>query len=155
MATITCFEDLIAWQKARVLTREIYQATGRGSFAKDFELRGQIRDAAVSTMSNIAEGFERRSPGEFSQFLNIAKASCAELRSELYVALDARHLVQHDFDDLQRKAQEVGRLIAGLKMHVDSRKQPVRRRGSSKLDPRTGAFGDGNSELGTRNSELQ
>ena len=81
-------EDLIAWQKARDLTQAIYQTTSVGSFAKDFGLRDQVRRAAVSVMSNLAEGFERGSRSEFHQFLSIAKSSCAELRSQLYVALD-------------------------------------------------------------------
>ncbi len=84
------FEDLIAWQKARELTCKIYQISRQGDFAKDFRLSGQIQSAAVSIMSNIAEGFERGGLGEFHQFLSTAKASCAELRSQLYVALDVR-----------------------------------------------------------------
>ena len=69
------FEELIAWQKARSLTLEIYQVTRQGTFAKDFGLSGQIQRAAVSVMSNIAEGFERGGRGEFHQFLSIAKES--------------------------------------------------------------------------------
>ena len=75
------FEDLIAWQKARDLTRNVYKITRAGEFAKDFRLSSQIQSAAVSIMSNIAEGFERSGLGEFHQFLSTAKASCAELRS--------------------------------------------------------------------------
>ena len=81
------FEDLIAWQKARELTRNIYQVTTQGNFSRDFWLRDQIRRASVSIMSNIAEGFERAGRSEFHQFLVIAKGSCAELRSQLYVSL--------------------------------------------------------------------
>src|SRR5712691_5585405 len=75
------FEDFIAWQKARKLTAEIYGVTDRGRFASDFGLKDQIRRAAVSVMSNIAEGFERGRATEFHQFLSVAKGSCAELRS--------------------------------------------------------------------------
>ncbi len=82
------FEDLIAWQKARQLAAEIYRISAQGDFSKDFGLRDQIRRAAVSAMSNIAEGFDRGSRGEFHQYLVIAKASCAEVRSQLYVAQD-------------------------------------------------------------------
>ena len=78
MSKIQRFEDLIAWQKARELTKEIYIITRQGDFAKDYGLRGQIQRAAVSIMSNVAEGFERGGRGEFQQFLSIAKASCAE-----------------------------------------------------------------------------
>ena len=77
------FEDFIAWQKARKLTDDIYRVTSEGSFAQDFGLKDQIRRAAVSSMSNLAEGFERGRPAEFHQFLSIAKASCAELRAQL------------------------------------------------------------------------
>jgi four helix bundle protein len=77
------FEDLIAWQKARELTRAVYAITRNGAFAKDFGLAGQIQRAAVSVMSNIAEGFERRGTAEFEHFLRIAKASCAEVKSLL------------------------------------------------------------------------
>ncbi|HXK62098.1 MAG TPA: four helix bundle protein, partial [Acidobacteriota bacterium] len=87
MAKIERFEDLIAWQKARELTRAIYEATQQGAFAKDFGLTGHVRRAAVSIMSNIAEGFDG-GRGEFHQFLSTAKASCAEVRSQLYITLD-------------------------------------------------------------------
>src|SRR4030043_671338 len=86
------FEDLIAWQKARELTKNIYKVTKQGDFFKDFGLRDQIRRASVSIMSNIAEGFERGGRSEFHQFLVIAKGSCAELRSQLYVSLDVGHI---------------------------------------------------------------
>ena len=89
---ITRFEDLIAWQKARELTKAIYQATTTIPFSKDFGLKDQIQRASVSIMSNIAEGFERGSHNEFHQFLVIAKGSCAEVKSQLYVALDANYL---------------------------------------------------------------
>ncbi len=78
------FEDLIAWQKARELTRAIYEVTRQGAFAKDYGLSGQIQRASVSIMSNIAEGFERGNPREFHQFLSVSKSSCAEVRSQLY-----------------------------------------------------------------------
>src|SRR3954462_9109573 len=110
------FEDIIAWQKARVLCAAVYRVTSEGTFAKDFPLRDQIRRAAISVMSNIAEGFERGKPSEFHQFLCIAKASCAELRSQLYTALDARHLTHAEFDALMQLAVEVGRVIGGLRI---------------------------------------
>src|SRR3954464_15354441 len=100
MAKIERFEDLIAWQKARVLTREIYEATRLRAFSRDFGLMDQIRRASVSVMSNIAEGFERGRPGEFHQFLSTAKGSCGEVRSELYVALDAGYLTSQHFQSL-------------------------------------------------------
>jgi four helix bundle protein len=112
------FEDLIAWQKARGLTRDVYKATGTGEFSRDFGLKDQIRRAAVSIMSNIAEGFERGRPSEFHQFLSVAKASCAELRAQLYVALDAGYITDDLFNELMLKAMEVGRIIGGLRSAV-------------------------------------
>jgi four helix bundle protein len=81
--TISRFEDLIAWKKARILTRKIYSVSTVGKFGKDFGLRNQIQRAAVSIMSNIAEGYERGAYGEFHHFVSIAKASCAEVRCQL------------------------------------------------------------------------
>jgi four helix bundle protein len=118
MSKIERFEGLIAWQKARALTRAIYEVTRQGPFAKDFGLAGQIQRAAVSIMSNVAEGFERGGRGEFHQFLSTAKASCAELRSQLYVALDVGYLDQRKFDDLLRQAEEVARIIGGLRASI-------------------------------------
>ena len=117
-ARIERFEELIAWQKARTLSREIYEVTRRGAFARDFGLSGQIQGAAVSIMSNIAEGFERGGRGEFHQFLSTAKASCAELRSQLYVALDVGYLDQQKFHVLLKHAEEVARIIGGLRASV-------------------------------------
>ena len=125
MAMVTRFEDLVAWQRARDLTREIYLATRRGSVARDFGLARQIQRAAVSVMSNIAEGFERGNRNEFSQFLSIAKGSCGELRSQLYVALDVAHVDEAYFDILKGKAEEVSRITAGLRTAVA--KQRTRR----------------------------
>jgi len=112
------FEDLIAWQKARELTRKIYEVSRRGMFAKDHGLAGQIQRAAVSVMSNIAEGFERGGRREFHQFLSTAKASCAELRSQLYVAFDVGYLDLSRFKELLGQAEEVGRIVGGLRASV-------------------------------------
>lgn len=117
------FEDLIAWQKARALTRSIYKASRIGAFAKDFGLSGQIQRAAVSVMSNIAEGFERGGRGEFHQFLSTAKASCAELRSQLYVALDVGYLEEQEFSVLLQQAEEVARIVGGLRASVGKQRK--------------------------------
>ena len=116
------FEDLIAWQKARQLTSEIYRITMHGEFAKDFGLRDQIRRAAVSVMSNIAEGFDRGSRGEFHQFLVVAKASCAEVRSQLYVAQDAGYINQETFDIVNSSTSELSRIIGGLRAAVQKQR---------------------------------
>jgi four helix bundle protein len=112
------FEDLIAWQKARELTKNIYRVTKLGELSRDFGLRDQIRKSSVSIMSNIAEGFERGGRSEFHQFLVIAKGSCAELRSQLYVALDADYIDMKTFQNVYALAEETKRVISGLRAAV-------------------------------------
>src|SRR5262245_31981032 len=92
------FEDIVAWQKARELTADVYRLSQQEHLRKDFALRDQMVRAAISIMANIAEGFERGRLAEFHQFLSISKASCAELRSHLYVALDAGYLSAEQFE---------------------------------------------------------
>lgn len=116
------FEDLIAWQKARELTAVIYRITSAGSFAKDYGLRDQIRRASVSVMSNLAEGFDRAGRAEFHQFLVIAKGSCAEVRSQLYVARDVDYIDQKAFEELSALALETGKIINGLRAAVSRQK---------------------------------
>ena len=120
--SIKCFEDLIAWQKARELTKAIYKITSTGIFSKDFGLKDQIQRASVSVMSNVAEGFERNSRNEFHQFLVIAKSSCAEVKSQLYVALDVNYLIEAIFQDLKAQAEEVSRIIGGLRVSIDQQR---------------------------------
>jgi four helix bundle protein len=123
MGKVERFEDLIAWQKARKLTRSIYEATRQDVFAKDFGLSGQIQRTAVLIMSNISEGFERGGRGEFHQFLSTAKASCAEVRSQLYVALDVGYLDKANFDRLIEQAEEVAHILGGLRVAVDKQRK--------------------------------
>ncbi len=113
------FEDLIAWKKARILTRAIYEITRQGDLSKDFGLARQMERAAVSIMSNIAEGFERNRHNEFHQFLSIAKSSCAELRSQLYVAFDVGYIHPNQFNQLLTQAEEVGKIIGGLRASIE------------------------------------
>ncbi len=108
------FEDLLAWQKARALTGQIYGLTRRSGITHDSGLRNQMQRAVVSIMSNIAEGFERGSKREFSRFLLIAKGSCGELRSQLYIALDAEYITQPQFEGLTSQAAEISRMLSGL-----------------------------------------
>ena len=108
------FEDLLAWQKARALTSQIHQLVHRSGLNHDFGLRNQMQRAAVSIMSNIAEGFERGSKREFGRFLLIAKGSCGELRSQLYVALDAEYVTQAQFESLTSQSAKVSRMLSGL-----------------------------------------
>ena len=131
MKRIEQFEDLVAWQKARILVQAIYRVTKAREFARDVGLSNQVRRAAVSIMANIAEGFERNRSGEFHQFLSVAKGSCAEVRSHLYAAHDAECIDQRRFAELLAQAEEVGRIIGGLRAAVaGQKKQLVRVSGS-------------------------
>jgi four helix bundle protein len=118
MARIERFEDIEAWQRARQLAKAVYSVSSEGKFSRDFGLRDQIRRAAVSVMSNIAEGFERRGDAEFRRFLGIAKGSAGEVRAQLYVALDAGFIDQSAFDTLYKMATETGNLIGGLMRYL-------------------------------------
>ncbi|MGA7731757.1 MAG: four helix bundle protein [Chloroflexia bacterium] len=120
------FEDLVAWRKARALTKAIYQASSQGRFAKDYGLAGQIQRASVSIMSNVAEGFERGSRAEFAQFLSVAKGSCSELRSQIYVALDNEYISEEAFSLLMAQAKEVGRIVGGLRAAVAKQRDEQR-----------------------------
>ena len=118
MPRIKRFEDLEAWKIARLVTREIYELTNSGTFARDFELRNQIRGASVSIMANIAEGFERDGDKEFANFLSIAKGSAGETRSLLYVALDQNYVSQADFGRVSSRLIECSRVISGLSNYL-------------------------------------
>ena len=111
MATVQRFEDLIAWQKGRELTREIYKALRD---CRDFGFRDQIQRASVSVMSNIAEGFESGTRQEFLNYLYIAKASAGEVRAQLYVALDTQYLNIETFKYLNGLAVDCSRLISSF-----------------------------------------
>jgi four helix bundle protein len=119
MAGVKKFEELDTWKKSRELAVRIYKLTNKGEFSRDFGFRDQIRRASVSVMSNIAEGFERGSRPDFHRFLVIAKASCAEVRSQLYLALDIGYLTQDEFAQTMALAEEASRIIGGLRRSVD------------------------------------
>ena len=119
MAGIQRFEDIQAWQKARVLTRMIYQATnGDTIFGRDCGLKDQIRRASVSIMSNIAEGFARKTDKEFGRFLHIALGSVAEVQSQLYVALDQEYLAEKEFQEMYDAASEAARLTTAFVQYL-------------------------------------
>ncbi len=114
MATFKRFEDIGAWQKGRVLANAVYKASNSGRFARDFGLRDQIRRAAVSVVSNIAEGFERGGNKEFMQFLSLSRGSCGELATQLYLAADQQYITAAEFHLLYAQASEVNRMLSGL-----------------------------------------
>lgn len=108
------FEDLNVWKQARQLTQEIYRLTKTEKFLKDFGLRDQIRRASISVMSNIAEGFERGGNQEFVPFLYVAKASCGEVRSQLYVALDQEYATANEGEKLLQLFGRLSSMISNL-----------------------------------------
>jgi len=118
MPTFKRFEDIHAWQKARSVTKIIYNATKNGDFAKDFGLRDQVRRSSVSIMANIAEGFARRSDKNFAHFLNLARSSAAEVQSHLYVALDQEYIDKAHFDNVYSQLEDVSKMIFALAKHL-------------------------------------
>ena len=132
MATVKNFEDLHVWQDARQMVSAVYEVSKTRAFNQDFGLRDQIRRAAVSTISNIAEGFERGTRKEFVQFLNIAKGSNGEVRSQLCVALDQKYLSEVEFDSLRESSVALSKKLSAFICYLEgyaanSRvKKPVR-----------------------------
>ena len=105
------FEDIVAWQKAKDLSVEIYRLFDQ---SKDFVFRDQIQSASVSIMNNIAEGFERKGNKEFAYFLYIAKGSCGEVRSMLILAKELGKISEKDFKILFKQAEDISKMIAGF-----------------------------------------
>lgn len=115
MAMIQRFEDIQAWQEARILVKMIYQLTKEEKFSKDYGMRDQIRRASVSVMNNIAEGFDCESKVEFARFLGIARRSAVEVQSLLYAASDVDYINQTEFDLYYEQARKTKALIGGFK----------------------------------------
>ena len=105
------FEDIIAWQKAKDLTLEIYHIFKNN---RDFSFKDQIQRASVSIMNNIAEGFERRTNRELLHFLYIAKGSCGEVRSMLYLASELKYVSEKEFNDLHNLTVEISKMLSGF-----------------------------------------
>lgn len=114
MATLKSFTEIEAWRKARELSKEIFELTLNGTFSRDFALRDQINRATGSTMDNIAEGFERGSKNEFVNFLTYSKGSAGEVQSQLYRALDRKHISEIEFDKLRSETEDIGRMVGGF-----------------------------------------
>ena len=125
--TLSTFEDLLAWQEARALTRDVYALSGKPALRSDFGLRDQLQRASVSVMSNIAEGFERVGRQEKLQFMNIARASCAEVKSLLHVCEDNRFTGTMTVERLQSRCTHISRLLSGLIRSVSARSAPSSR----------------------------
>ncbi len=124
------FEDIEAWQLARELTRKVYDLTKMLKFASDFGLKGQIQNAAGSSMHNIAEGFDSETNPEFIRFLRYAKRSCTEVQSELYVALDQQYITKADFQDVYDHAGRTRSAIRGFIKYLSAYEQGQRKKGN-------------------------
>lgn len=105
------FEDIIAWQKAKIITLGIYRKFYEH---KDFGFKDQIQRASVSIMNNIAEGFERKSDKEFKHFLFVAKGSCGEVKSMLYLAKDLNYINNEEYENLNNISVEISKLLSGF-----------------------------------------
>lgn len=114
MTKVRRFEDLICWQKARILANGIHGLTRHPEFSRDFRLRDQILDAASSVMHNIAEGSDAGTDPEFVRFLKMARRSASKVQSELYLALDRKYITEAELKQAYDQADEVKRLINGL-----------------------------------------
>ncbi len=115
------FEDLEAWQEARKLVKLVYDFINKSDkFKRDYRLRGQLTAAAVSVMSNIAEGFSRQSNKEFIQFLFISSSSSAEVQSILYVVLDQGYISEKSFKEVYEQANKVSQINSGLIRYLRS-----------------------------------
>ena len=120
MASIEKFEDIEAWKLGRRATNLVYDATFGEKFSRDFALVNQIRRASISILSNIAEGFERQGNKEFLQFVAVAKGSCGEVRSQLYIALDRNYIDQSTFEAISKVLVETSRTISGFMKYLQS-----------------------------------
>ena len=118
MARIERFEDIEGWKLARRVVNRVYDVSSDGAFSRDFALVNQIRRAAISIMSNIAEGFERDGNKEFLQFLSVAKGSCGEVRSQMYVAADRMYVDEASFREISELLLETSRTTAGLMKYL-------------------------------------
>lgn len=114
MPAFTCFEEIDGWKVARVLNEEIWRLISANAFGKDWALADQINRAGGSIMDNIAEGFDSGTDAEFIRFLRYAQRSVSEVKSQLYRALDRKHIDNSDFDCLQSLATESGNKVGGL-----------------------------------------
>ena len=124
------FEDIEAWKEARKLVNMAYDISGIDNFFRDSYLRNQIRSASVSIMSNISEGFDRGTNREFTQFLIIARASCSEVKSHLYIAMDRKYVNADRFQEIYDQASKTTSLIDGFIRYLRKPRTP-------NVDPRT------------------
>jgi four helix bundle protein len=120
MGKFNSFEEINSWKNSRIFNKRIYEITDNQNFKKDFDLVRQIRRASISISSNIAEGFERNTDKEFIYFLYVAKASSAEVRSQLYLAFDLNYITKNEFEELFNDISNISKLISGFIKYLQS-----------------------------------
>jgi four helix bundle protein len=118
MSKINRFEDLAVWKEAVVIGVDIYRLTSKGKLRRDFSAIDQLRRAAISISNNIAEGFEYNNPKSFVKFLNYAKGSAGELRSNLFVLKEAEIVQKHDYEIMSNKLVEISKSIKGFMKYL-------------------------------------
>jgi four helix bundle protein len=121
------FEDIQGWQAARKLTNMVFEVSEKGQFAKNFRLRDQIQGAGISSMANIAEGFDCETDADFVRFLSYAFRSATEIQSHLYVAIDQHFITQDEFDRIYAQAKETKNLSGGFMRYLRSSPKGKRR----------------------------
>ena len=124
MATIKRFEDLECWQQARELVKMVYLVTQKNEFKKDYELVGQVRRSAVSSMANIAEGFHRNSTKDFMRFLDYSRSSVAETLSHLYVGLDQKYINEQELEEVKKQANIVWKKVNNFISYLNKNSTP-------------------------------
>ncbi len=138
MSTIKAFEELIIWQEARKFTNNIYRVTKKFPKEELYGLTSQMRRAAVSVMSNIAEGFDRRTTKEFISFLIIARASVSEVQNDLYISLDLNYINTEKFQTNYDYAQKIAKLINGLINYLKSQTESYTK--TTKINQQIGQY---------------
>jgi len=121
------FEEIEAWKEARHLTQMVYEITERNELKKDFGLTGQIQRAAVSIMSNIAEGFDSGSKAEFIRFLGYSRRSTSEVQCHLYVTLDQGYITREKFNMVYQQAEKTRKLVSAFIRYLRGTGQPANR----------------------------
>ena len=127
MSIIKSFEELIIWQESRKFANNIYKLTKNFPQEELYSLTSQVRRAAISIMSNIAEGFDRRTTKEFTSFLIIARASVSEVQNDLYVSLDLNYINKESFKTTYNHAQKIAKLINGLITYLRSQSESYKK----------------------------
>ena len=124
MATVKRFEDLQCWQEARRFVKHVYELTSHERFKKDFDLVGQVKRSAVSSMANIAEGFHRNSKKDFMKFLDYSRSSIAETISHLYVAFDQTYITNLEINNAKEQANIVWKMINNFITYLNNSNKP-------------------------------